>query len=63
MDNGKWEYYRKCPYCGHLEKVNQLNVPEAPPIPQPAKKPLRAPAANEISNINQDGGGVEAGWR
>jgi hypothetical protein len=58
-----FQYFRRCPTCGHLEAVNTPVVQPflQTPVPQPIK-----PSPDKISVLNGptlEEGGVEAEWR
>jgi hypothetical protein len=62
VPNG-YEYFRRCPTCGHLEMVN---APTIQPYSQSVKQPvMNAPDKVSVLNNgkNLEDGGVEAEWR
>lgn len=58
-----YEYFRRCPTCGHLEMVN---APTIQPYSQSVKQPVMT-APDKVSVLNNgknlEDGGVEAEWR
>jgi len=57
LNNG-FKYYRECPTCGHREEITLNEIPQTPEPKMPERK-----APDTISEMNADGGGIEAGWK
>lgn len=56
-----FQYFRRCPTCGHLEMVT------TPPVQPFAQAQIKKPSPEKISVLNNgqtlEDGGVEAEWR
>lgn len=57
-----YQYFRRCPTCGHMEMVTTPNIQPYAQVQQPI---VTAPETIGVYNngSNLEDGGAEAGWR